>query len=100
MLHVRGVLGMGSVVSLFFAIRNLPVADAIVFTFISPIIIMVAAPYLLQEHTGNHWLPVLLATVGVLLICQPSFLFGEARLSFIGVLCGGCHATVSAMAKV
>lgn len=100
MLHVRGVLGMGSAVSLFFALRYLPVADAIVFTFLSPLIIMVAAPYLLREDTGNQWLPILLATVGVLFICQPSFLFGTARLGFVGVLCGGVHATVSAMAKV
>lgn len=100
MLNARGVLGMCSVMSLFFAVRYLPVADAIVFTFLSPVIILVASPYVLGEETGNQWLPVLLATTGVLLICQPSFLFGHARLSYVGVMFGLMHACISAAAKV
>lgn len=100
MLNVRGIVGMTSVTGLFFAMRYLPVADAVVFTFIAPVIILVASPYVLGEGTGNQWLPILLASAGVLLICQPSFLFGKARLSLLGVLFGFIHAAASAAAKV
>lgn len=100
MLNLRGILGMASVLSLFFAVRYMPLADAVVFTFLSPLMIMIASPYVLKEDTGNQWLPIILATMGVLFICQPSFLFGEARLPLIGVACGSIHATVSAAAKV
>lgn len=100
MLHVRGILGMGAILSLFFTIKYLPVADAVVFSFLAPVIVTAAAPYVLREDSGNQGLPILAATVGVLLVCQPSFLFGHARLNWIGVMCGGMYAATSASAQV
>eukprot|EP00892_Ulva_mutabilis_P007720 jgi/Ulvmu1/531/UM001_0539.1 len=100
LLNMRGILGVGSLSCLFFAMRHLPLADAIVFTFLAPVLITIASPFVLQEKTGNQWLPVLGAVLGVLLICQPSFLFGQSRLKFIGVLFGVMHASFSAAAKM
>lgn len=99
-LNIRGVLGVGSVTCLFFAVRYLPIADAIIFTFLTPVLITIAAPFVLREDAGNQWLPILCAMFGVILICQPSFLFGQARLSLVGVIFGSAHAISSSAAKV
>jgi len=40
-LNIRGVLGVGSVTCLFFAVRYLPIADAIIFTFLTPVLITI-----------------------------------------------------------
>lgn len=94
------MLGMSSVVSLFFTIHYLPVADAVVFSFLTPLIVTVSAPFVLGEDSGNQRLTILLATIGVLLVCQPPFIFGKARLSLIGAVCGMVYAALAATSQV
>lgn len=100
MLHIRGILGAGAIATMFFAVQYLPIADAVVFTFLAPVLITVAAPFVLGEDSGRQWLPVLAAMLGVLLICQPSVLFGDARLTRTGVITGLLHSCFSAAGKV
>lgn len=100
MLSLGGLLGSGTITALFFAVRYLPIADAIVFTFLAPVLITVAAPSVLGEDSGSQWLPVLGAMLGVVFICQPSLLFGHGRLTGLGVITGSLHTTFSAAEKV
>lgn len=99
LLCCRGLFGFASVSCLFFAIQQLPLADATVFTFLAPVYVSTVSEWLLKEDAGSR-VPLVACVVGMLLVVQPSALFGTARLSGYGVLLGLLHSVFSAVAKV
>lgn len=100
LLLLRGILGCTSVTTLFFATKKLPIADATVFSFLAPVIVAVLSPFMLKESSKGVWISIAGCSVGVLLVAQPGFLFGTARLSVLGVCLGLIQATASGTAKV
>jgi drug/metabolite transporter (DMT)-like permease len=94
------MLGFGSVSGFFFALGFLPVADATALSFLAPVFVALASPYLLGEQPVGIWPALAACLLGVLLIVQPSFIFGHSRLSGIGLVTGLLHPIMSAMAKV
>ena len=111
LLIARGTLGYGSITCFFLACQLLPLADATTFTFLAPLLVALFSPCVLQEHPGLAVAVVLpVCITGVLLIAQPSFLFGgggepaapgaPARLRALGLTVGLLQPFFSASAKV
>ena len=92
LLALRGLLGFGAVTSLYFSVTLLPLADAAVLAFLAPVLVAALSPLLLREPPSRGVAAALpLSLVGVLLVAQPTFLFGGAAraLSAAGVAVKG-----------
>mmetsp|Transcript_36662 Transcript_36662/g.114164 ORF Transcript_36662/g.114164 Transcript_36662/m.114164 type:complete len:386 (+) Transcript_36662:73-1230(+) len=100
-LILRGVAGFGFMGGFYFAIKSLPLSDAVVITYTAPVITAVAAAALLGEAWGRlDAAGSLLCLAGVVLISKPTFVMGlvgveAAPLPFYGTL-GAVFAAVSA----
>jgi drug/metabolite transporter (DMT)-like permease len=95
----RGVFGFVALSLYYFSVVNLPLADASVIQYTNPVWVVLLAALLLGERAGIGQVLVLAACLaGVLLITQPSFLFGgDARLpplyvglALFGAFCSAC----------
>jgi len=74
-LTIRGIAGFGFMSTYYFAIKTLPLSDAVVITYTSPVITGVVAALILGEKWGRlDALGSLLCLGGVVLISKPSFL--------------------------
>ncbi|OLP76634.1 putative transport protein [Symbiodinium microadriaticum] len=74
LLWVRAAAGFGFMSGYYYAIQHLPLSDAVVITYTSPVITAVAAALLLGEAWGRlDALGSVLCMVGVVLISKPSF---------------------------
>lgn len=102
LLVLRGVLGFCSVSSLYLAVALLPLADASVLSFLSPIFVAVLGPVVLKERSSiGVLLGIPVAMIGVVLVAQPSFLFGGSRgISGLGIAVGICQACFNALARI
>ncbi len=79
LLALRGILGFGALSCFFYAVVNLPLADATVLHFMNPVFTALAAAVVLDEHLGaRETLLVVGSMLGVVVVARPSFLFGEA----------------------
>ncbi|CAK9010365.1 Solute carrier family 35 member G1 (Partner of STIM1) (Transmembrane protein 20) [Durusdinium trenchii] len=80
LLWVRAAAGFGFMSGYYYAIQHLPLSDAVVITYTSPVITAVAAALLLGEAWGRlDALGSVLCMFGVVLISKPGFvmsLFG------------------------
>ena len=77
-LCVRGVAGTLALCCQFYAFQHLPLADATVIVFSSPIFTGVLSHFLLGEEWGLFdALATLLCFTGVVLIARPTFLFAR-----------------------
>jgi len=100
-LVMRGVAGFGFMGCFYFAIKSLPLSDAVVITYTSPVMAAVAAAVLLKEAWGKlDAFGSLLSLTGVILISKPTFVmvfFGVVAepLPPLGTL-GAVFAAVSA----
>jgi drug/metabolite transporter (DMT)-like permease len=70
---LRALCFVGSTFFIITALSLMPLADAVAFTFTSPLIIAALAPFLLSEHVGwRRWSAVLVGFVGVVIIARPT----------------------------
>lgn len=77
-LCVRGIAGTLALCCQFYAFQHMPLADATVIVFSSPIFTGVLAHFLLGEGWGLFdALATLLCFTGVVLIARPTFLFAR-----------------------
>ena len=77
MLVLRAVLGCTSLMSQFYAIRYMPLADASVIIFSVPVFVAVFARIFLKEHFGLfHCVTIFCTLIGCTLIAKPPVLFG------------------------
>ena len=74
-LHFKRCLaGLIALVSIFVALRNLPLATVVSITFAAPIFITIFSIFLLNEKVGLYrWLAVLVGFVGIIFITEPGF---------------------------
>lgn len=80
LLAVRGLLGFGALSCFYYAVVQLPLADATVIHFMNPVFTALVAAVVLGEHLGAaETLLVLGSMGGVVLVARPSFLFGGAQ---------------------
>ena len=75
MLHFKRCLaGLIALVSIFVALRNLPLATVVSISFAAPIFITIFSIFLLKEDVGIYrWLAVLVGFVGIIFITEPGF---------------------------
>lgn len=77
LLIIRGLVGFGGLLSFFYAIPRLPLADVTVIQFTNPIFTALFAAVLIREKlTRAVAVSIGLSLSGVVLIAQPSVLFG------------------------
>lgn len=68
----RMAAGMSSMVLGFYALLLIPLADATVYNFISPLLITALSVPLLSERVGVHrWSAVVIGFIGVVIMMQP-----------------------------
>ena len=74
-LHFKRCLaGLVALVSIFIALRNLPLATVISITFAAPIFTTIFSIFLLNEKVGLYrWLAVLVGFIGIIIITEPGF---------------------------
>ena len=74
-LHFKRCLaGLIALVSIFIALRNLPLATDVSISFAAPIFITIFSIFLLKEKVGIYrWLAVLVGFVGIIFITEPGF---------------------------
>jgi len=80
LLHFKRCLaGLIALVSIFIALRNLPLATVVSITFAAPIFTTIFSIFLLNEKVGLYrWLAVLVGFVGIIIISEP----GLSSLNF------------------
>jgi drug/metabolite transporter (DMT)-like permease len=70
----RGFLAGIGTISGFYAFSLLPLTDVYAITFGSPLVVTVAAGWLLNERTGlKRWAAVLIGFMGILIMVQPGY---------------------------
>lgn len=80
MLALRGFLGFTSLSCWFYALTILPLADAVMIQFTNPIIAAImAALWLGEAITARTFAAAILCMAGVVMIAQPTFLFGGTQ---------------------
>jgi len=87
---VRCVIGIMSMLASFWAISQLPLAEAVSLAYSTPIFVTIAAVLLLGEVVrGRRWAAVALGFIGVLIIVRPgaeTFQMGSLAAVFAAVL--------------
>lgn len=69
---LRGALMLSTTLLFFTLLRHAPIAQATVFNFLAPLLILAISPWLLREPARWHrWLGVALGISGMLLIVRP-----------------------------
>ncbi|XP_060096807.1 solute carrier family 35 member G1-like [Heteronotia binoei] len=101
-LFFRGLIGSGAMILLYYAFQVMPLADATVITFSSPVFTSLLAWIFLKEKYSPWDLLFTLFTItGVVLIARPPFLFGSniagVEGSYADHLKGAIAALSSAM---
>jgi len=74
-LHFKRCLsGLIALVSIFIALRNLPLATVVSISFAAPIFTTIFSIFLLNEKVGIYrWLAVLVGFIGIIVITEPGF---------------------------
>jgi drug/metabolite transporter (DMT)-like permease len=95
----RSITGFVALSLFYYAVVELPLGDVTTIHFMSPLFTALIAAYFLKERSGRFvWLGGALSLSGVLLIAQPSFLFGENGLPKLAVMAAIGGAVLSAAA--
>ena len=74
-LHFKRCLaGLVSIVAIFIALRNLPLATVVSISFAAPIFTTIFSIFLLNERVGLYrWLAVFVGFLGIVIISEPGF---------------------------
>ena len=69
---IRGLVAALSAAAFIFAIRHVPLADAVAVSFVAPFIVTLMAALILREPVGwRRWVAVVLGFVGSMIILRP-----------------------------
>ena len=70
----RCAFGLIAIVSIFIALRNLPLATVVSITFAAPIFTTIMSIFFLSEKVGLYrWMAVLVGFIGIIIISEPGF---------------------------
>lgn len=103
MLLLRGLFGFAALSLYFYAISELPLADATVLQYTNPVWTALLAGIFLRERVTPRVVGAsVVALLGVILVARPAFLFGAdaSGLPLLPVLAGLAGAVASAAAYV
>ncbi len=92
---LRGILSISTVALTFFALTQLPLADTIAYSYLTPMFAIILAAFFLKEHLGaKQVIAICIAFLGAMLLLRPDFQMFNigvvaavgAALSFAGTL--------------
>ena len=70
----RCFAGLIAIVSIFIALRNLPLATVVSITFAAPIFTTIFSIFFLKENVGVYrWMAVLVGFIGIIIISEPGY---------------------------
>lgn len=98
----RGLVGYAALTCYFFAVKRLPLGDAVLLQYSHPVFVALVAPWLLGEKVGRgHWGTLAVALAGVALIVGPSGDLRDAALVGLAgsMLSGLAYMTVRDLAR-
>ena len=73
LLFFRGFIGMVAMLSYFYNLAHIPLADAVTFSRTAPIFTAIFAFWFLKERIGSRgWIAIFVGFFGLLLVMQPS----------------------------
>ena len=79
---LRCFFGLIALLSIFTALRNLPLATVVSISFAAPIFTTIFSIFFLSEKVGIYrWLAVLIGFIGIVIIAEPGFT--ELNIFFI-----------------
>ena len=71
---LRCLFGLIALISIFIALRNLPLATVVSISFAAPIFTTIFSIFFLSENVGLYrWLAVIVGFVGIIIIAEPGF---------------------------
>ena len=71
---LRCFFGLIALLSIFTALRNLPLATVVSISFAAPIFTTIFSIFFLREKVGIYrWLAVIIGFVGIVIIAEPGF---------------------------
>jgi len=96
-LHIfRTITGCFALISIFFSLKYLPLADAISITFAAPIFATIFSIFFLKEIVGKkRWFAVLIGFLGILIILKPGTSLFSIYSIFPILFCVGFAASAS-----
>ncbi|TDG98021.1 hypothetical protein EPR50_G00213930 [Perca flavescens] len=98
-LVLRGFIGSNAMILLFYAVQQMPLADATVIMFSNPVFTSLLAWIFLKERcTIWDCIFTVFTITGVLLIARPPFLFGDHRRGIEGNYANHIKGTIAAFA--
>ncbi|WP_075506466.1 DMT family transporter [Candidatus Pelagibacter communis] len=101
-LHFKRCLaGLIALVSIFIALRNLPLATVVSISFAAPIFITIFSIFLLNEKVGLYrWMAVLVGFLGIIFITEPGFSALNVYYMYPIIFCLGLSYVAIAIRKL
>ncbi|WP_440634776.1 DMT family transporter [Candidatus Pelagibacter sp. HIMB1746] len=101
-LHFKRCLaGLIALVSIFVALRNLPLATVVSISFAAPIFITIFSIFLLNEKVGLYrWMAVLVGFLGIIFITEPGFSALNVYYMYPIIFCLGLSYVAIAIRKL
>lgn len=101
-LHFKRCLaGLIALVSIFIALRNLPLATVVSITFAAPIFTTIFSIFLLNEKVGLYrWMAVLVGFAGIIIISEPGFSSFNLYYIYPIIFCLGLSYVAIAIRKL
>ena len=102
LLHLKRCLsGLIALVSIFIALRNLPLATVVSITFAAPIFTTIFSIFLLNEKVRLYrWLAVVVGFIGVIIISEPGFISLNFYYVYPIIFCLGLSYVAIAIRKL
>ncbi len=102
--HVlRSFMSAGTIICIFYALKNVPVAEYVSLTFAAPFLIALLSPIVLQEKVSTHsWIAISVGFVGILFVLRPTpdhFHFAHLASLSVAVSIAALTVTARLMAK-
>ncbi len=95
----RSALLISATFSFFFALKFLPIADALAIFFVQPLIVTALSPLVLREHVGpRRWAAVGIGFLGTLIIIRPGLTEVNPG-TFLALAAGTCLALYFLMTR-
>lgn len=93
----RSVLGFIALSFFYYAVVELPLGDVTTIHYTSPVFTALIAAFFLKERSSRMiWIGALMSLSGVMLVAQPSFIFGGEGLPHLAVMAAIGGAVLSA----
>lgn len=100
-LFLRGLLGFGAYVSIFYAVIHLQLADALVIVYSFPLIVpFMAAIFLKEALEGRVLACSLLGAIGMFFVAQPGWVFGNVSQVSLLAVCAAIGAALFSSVSV